>query len=194
MLTVDPTGSDSYQQESYQMDEPEEIPQSDDHHFDEEFVLDEYMNLLRGFHDDGEANTAGTTNSMGIKLSEIEKEASTMIFDGATSSRLSIIFLFLSIQAQNRISNVAMDAIFKAISEKIIPVEFNSKMPTTRAEARKIISHVGLDYTVYHSCPCDQTLYYGPLKKDLKFCPHCKLSRYQETTQSKTVPRKVCNH
>ena len=58
-----------------------------------------------------------------------------------------------------------MDAIFKALSEKVIPLELHSKMPILSAEARKIISDVGLDYKVYHSCPCDLTLYYRPLKR-----------------------------
>lgn len=85
-----------------------------------------------------------------------------------------------------------MDSIFKAISEKVIPQNLNSKMPTTRAEARKIITDVGLDYKVYDACPCDLTLYYGPLKSYLQACPKCNTSRYSDTTVTKKVPRKVC--
>lgn len=189
---MDPYGLGSDFEGINEIDEHEEYHEEENYHWDDGFVLDEYMNLLRGFDEDGvRVSTEETTRTV-PKLSQIEKEASTMLFDGATTSRLSIIFLFLSIQAEKQISNVAMDAIFKAVSEKVIPLELNSKMPTSRAEARKIISDVGLDYKVYHSCPCDLTLYYGPLKKDLKFCPKCNLSRFSETTQCKTVPRKVC--
>ena len=116
-----------------------------------------------------------------------------MIFDGANVSRLEMIFLLLSIQAEKKISNTAMDAIFQAISEKVIPSTLNSSMPKSRAEARQVLVDIGLDYKVYDSCPCDQTLYYGPIKEKWTSCPKCKLSRYSDKTQKKNVPRKVSN-
>lgn len=156
--------------------------------WDENFVLHDYMQMLRG--EDGPVLSIGEHNKR-PDLSFLEAEAATMIFDGADVSRLEIIFLLLSIQTEKKISNIAIDAIFQTISEKVIPSHFNSKMPKSRAEARKILTDVGLDYKLYDACPCDETLYYGPIKANWKFCPKCNLSRYTDTTQKKNVPRKV---
>ena len=95
-------------------------------HWDDNFVLDEYMQMLRGSGESGEP-VASNLEQNAPDLSFLENEAATMIFDGANVSRLEIIFLLLSIQAEKKISNTAMDAIFEAISEKVIPSTFNSK-------------------------------------------------------------------
>lgn len=124
------------------------------------------------------------------EMSFLEREASTKLYDGATSSRLKIIVEFLNLQARHGWSNLAMDDILSTIADEVIAKNLNSKMPRSRVEARKVISDVGLDYLVIHSCPCDKTLYFGAMEK-ATFCPKCKISRYGTTTLKTTVPRKV---
>ena len=63
-----------------------------DIHFDEGFVLNEYIELLRGFYEDGQPRPTDGSPNVGPILSALETEVFTMIFDGATSIRLSIIF------------------------------------------------------------------------------------------------------
>jgi hypothetical protein len=123
-------------------------------------------------------------------MSPLEKDASTVIFDGADSNRLRVLVGFLNLYAKRKLSNVAMTEIFVAIDDLIIPRNSNSKMPCTRKEARKIVSYVGLDYKIIHACPCDSTLYYGKNEK-LTSCPKCRRTRYTNSHVRKNVPRKV---
>ena len=123
-------------------------------------------------------------------MSSLEKEASTLIFDGADSSYLRVLVGFLNLQAKRKLSDVTMTDIFIAIDDLIIPKNSNSKMPRTRDEARKIVSEVGLDYQVIHACLCDHTLYFGENEK-LTSCRKCSSSRYTDTHVRKYVPRKV---
>jgi hypothetical protein len=123
-------------------------------------------------------------------MSTLEKEASTLIFDGADSSRLQVLVGFLNLQAKRKLSDVTMTDIFIAIDELIVPKNSNSKMPHSRDEARKIVSDIGLDYHVIHSCPCDCTMYFGKNSK-LDSCPSCKRTWYTDSHVRKNVPRKV---
>ena len=126
-------------------------------------------------------------------MSPLEKEASTLIFDGADSSRLRVIVGLLNLQAKRKLSDVTMTDIFTAIDDLIIPKNANSRMPRSRADERKLVSEVGLDYNVIHACPCDKTLYYGK-NESLSSCPECQRSRFKENTVRTNVPRKVSLH
>lgn len=121
-------------------------------------------------------------------------EAATPLYRGCKSNRLSIILEFMKVQARHEASNKCIDDIFAIIADRIIDPTLDSKMPRTRAEARKIISELGLDYKTIHSCPCDKILYYGPQNEQLLRCPKCQTSRYREDLVGKAVPRKVCSH
>jgi len=87
-------------------------------------------------------------------------------------------------------SNACMDEIFEIIGNHVIDQKLESKMPKIRADARKVLTKLGLDYKTIHSCPCDGILYYREYE-DREVCPKCNLSRYQEDTLNKIVPRKV---
>jgi hypothetical protein len=78
-------------------------------------------------------------------MSPLEKEASTLIFDGAHSSHLTIIVGLLNLQAKYKLSDVTMTDIFVAIDDLIIPKNANSSICHSCADARKIVSEVGLD-------------------------------------------------
>jgi len=123
-------------------------------------------------------------------MNYLAKEASTPLYTGSRSNRLSIILQFLKVQARHTVSNVCMDEIFDIIANHVIDPNLESKMPKTRAEARKVITELGLDYKTIHSCPFDAILYYKE-NEDLQACPKCNLSRYRQDTLSKSVPRKV---
>lgn len=152
-----------------------------------EDLLEEYMGMDRAtIRVDRKAGPEADKN-----MSYLEKEASTLIYDGADTSRLDATFTFLKIQARHKLSNVCMDDIFQAIHSKVIAKSANSRMPQSRAEARKIISEVGLDYVTIDACPCDKFLYYGEENVSLKACPKCHTSRFSNAYQKTDVPRKV---
>lgn len=76
---MDPTGLGANFEETFQTEEPQQFQEEENFFWNEKFVLEEYMNLLRGFDDDGvRLRTEGTRN-IGPNLTELEKEASTMI-------------------------------------------------------------------------------------------------------------------
>jgi hypothetical protein len=96
-----------------------------------------------------------------------------------------------------------MDELFQSLHEDIVPKGKDSKgddivnnMPSTRAEARKVIREIGLDYITIDVCPCDETLYYGVKNEHLQKCPHpqCGLTRYRTDMISQTVPRKKMHY
>jgi hypothetical protein len=136
----------------------------------------------------------------------IEQQASTSIYTGAfleKKSRLSIIIKYLGWQARHKVSDIAMDELFRSLHEVIVPKGKDSKnkeivnnMPRSRAEARKVIREVGFDYVVIDACPCDETLYYGPENGHLQNCPkqECGLSRYRTDMKSSKVPRKKMHY
>jgi len=132
-------------------------------------------------------------NIQGDDMNYLAKEASTPLYTGCRSNRLSIILQFLKVQVRHTVNNACIDEIFEIIGDHVIDSNLESKMPKTRVEARKVIIELGLDYKTVHSCPCDGILYYGKYE-NLQQCPKCNLSRFREDTLSKTVPRKVCIH
>jgi hypothetical protein len=136
----------------------------------------------------------------------LEQQASTPIYTGefeSKKSRLNIIIKYLCWQARHKVSDIAMDELFKSLHEDIIPKGKDSKqkviennMPKTRAEARKVIRKVGFDYVTIDACPCDETLYYGPRNGHLQSCPNekCGMSRYRTDVKSSKVPRKKMHY
>lgn len=89
-----------------------------------------------------------------------------------------------------------MDDLLKVIREDVVPKgkdnrghDIENNIPTTRAEARKVIRDVGFDYVVIDACPCDQFIYHGEGRQNLTQCPReqCGLSRYWPDTQADNV-------
>jgi hypothetical protein len=136
----------------------------------------------------------------------LEQQASTAIYTGAfeeKKSKLNIIIKYLCWQARHKISDIAMDELFKSLHEDIVPkgkdskgVNIENNMPKSRAEARRVIGEVGFDYVTIDACPCDKTLYYGPQNEHLQSCPNieCGLSRYRSDLKSSKVPRKKMHY
>lgn len=133
----------------------------------------------------------------------IEQQASTAVYTGAKQSRLTMIIKFLSWQARHKVSDVAMDDLFRIINEDIIPKGVDAKgrnienhMPSARSEARIVIRDVGFDYITIDACPCDEFLYHGPEKSKLTECPReqCKLSRYRTDMKTHKIPRKKMHY
>jgi hypothetical protein len=123
-------------------------------------------------------------------MSPLEKEASTLIFDGIHAKCLAIIVGLLNLQAKSKLSDVTMTDIFVAIDDLINPKNANSNMSSNHTNACKIVSKVGLDYHVIHVCPYNKTLYYGP-NKILTSYPKYQKSRFKENTIKKNVHKKV---
>ena len=91
-------------------------------------------------------------------------------------------------QVIHRMSNVSMDNIFRIIANPIIPKNLNPRMPKVRREATKVLTEVGLGYTVIDSCPCNNFIYYGAEKENLKQCQKCHQPRYRADVKKKKVP------
>jgi hypothetical protein len=79
----------------------------------------------------------------------LEQEASTKLYDGANMSRLELCFWVLTLQSRHSLSNVCVDDILQGISDKVFSEKLNPNVPSTRAEARKVLSEVGLDYKMH---------------------------------------------
>jgi hypothetical protein len=125
------------------------------------------------------------------EVTTLEREASTPIYAGSSTNRLAIIMILLKIQAKNPgMTNVCFDDVLNAINNHIIDKKLDSKMPKTRAEARKVITEIGLDYESIHACPCDDFLYFGEGNDDRDFCPKCNRSRYREGLVGLKIPKK----
>lgn len=102
--------------------------------------------------------------------------------------RLSTTLLFLNLQSTYSVSNVAMDSIFRAI-HTLLPKP--NSMPTSRDDAAKLLSKLGLECEVIHMCEKGCKLFRGDDLKDATQCPTCKTPRYRDDTIGETVPRKV---
>ena len=64
-------------------------------------------------------------------------------------------------------------------------------LPTSRDEAKKMISKLGLDYNVIHACPNDCILYRGGYDNEEK-CPKCGTLHYKDAYGK--IPHKVLQH
>ena len=133
----------------------------------------------------------------------LEQQASTPTYTGSKESRLTFIIRYLSWQAKNKVSDIAMDSLFESMRDHVAPSGRDSKgnviqnnMPASRGEARRVIREVGFDYETIDACPCDNFLYYGRVNGALTRCPleDCKLPRYRSDLQSKTVPQKKMHY
>ncbi len=128
----------------------------------------------------------------GEGVTNLEREAATPIFNGASTNRLAFIMIFLKIQAKHHgMTNACFDDILQTINDHVLNKDLDSKIPRTRAEARRVVSEIGLDYNTIDACPCDYFLYYGEADSTLTSCPKCNRSRYKEGLVSQKVPRKV---
>jgi predicted Zn-ribbon and HTH transcriptional regulator len=102
--------------------------------------------------------------------------------------RLSTTLLFLNLQSTYSVSNVAMDSIFRAI-HTLLPKP--NSMPTSRDDAAKLLSKLGLECEVIHMCEKGCKLFRGDDLKDATQCPTCKSPRYRDDTIGEKIPRKV---
>lgn len=127
-----------------------------------------------------------------VGSSFVEKEAATPLYTGCKTNRLAFILMWQKICARHSLTHLAQDDILGLFGRHVLDPKLDPKMPLTRAEARKVITDVGLDYVTYDACPCDGTLYFDENEKKTSCpIPSCKLSRYREDLVSKKVPRKV---
>ena len=150
-----------------------------------DFIVDHFGTAPRPSNSESPAHE-------GEGITNLEKEASTPIFNGASTNRLAFIMIFLKIQAKHPgMTNVCLDDVLLAINDHVINKNLESKIPRTRAEARRVVTEIGLDYSTIDACPCDYFLYYGEIDSTLNACPKCNRSRYKEGLVSKKVPRKV---
>ena len=77
----------------------------------------------------------------------------------------------------------------RLLSQKLLPP--TNVFPTSRDEAKKMISKLGLDYNMIHACPNDCILYRGEYESKER-CPKCETPRYKDA--SGKIPHKVLRH
>lgn len=119
----------------------------------------------------------------------IEDAARVPLYEGAKVSRLSATLLILNLQSMAGGTNVHTDGIFKLLSGTLLPSP--NTCPTSRLEAKSLMTSIGLEYKVIHACPKGCVLF----RKDLEeasFCPKCNSKRYRDDTIGAKVPEKVC--
>ncbi len=122
---------------------------------------------------------------------QIAAEARQPLFTGSPCSRLSYILLLSNLAVQYNVPNVFMHKLYGLLARKILPT--NNVAPTTRQEAKSVLTTIGMDYHAIHACPNDCILYRGRNHKRTR-CPRCKAKRYRQDTLGKAIPIKVSNN
>lgn len=112
------------------------------------------------------------------------------LYEGAKVSKLRALLSILNLQATFGWSDASVSALFQ-LMQKILPD--GNCMPDSRADAKKLLSTIGMDYRCIHACPNDCILYDGEFEA-LHTCPKCGLNRYREDLQGTQIPCKVVRH
>lgn len=97
----------------------------------------------------------------------------TSLYEGSTRPAMVTALELLALLGKNSATAVMADELFKFIAE-ILPV--GNRFPESIALAKSTMKALGLGYTVFDACPCDEHLYHT---KGQRVCPHCNLSRYE---------------
>ena len=86
------------------------------------------------------------------------EEAKKELHEGCTTeTRLSFIMKMLYVKSYNRVTNRAFDQ-FMAVLCACLP---NVRFPKSYAEAKSVLTQVGLGYDIIHVCKYDCALFWG---------------------------------
>ncbi|MCO5587800.1 hypothetical protein L7F22_041752 [Adiantum nelumboides] len=96
-------------------------------------------------------------DDVGDDESFLRAEALQRIYKGSKLPQLIASLLVLNLQDPYAWSNASVLALFKLLSQKLLPP--TNVFPTSRGYAKKMISKLGLDYNMIHACPNDCILY-----------------------------------
>ncbi|KAK1615772.1 hypothetical protein QYE76_021289 [Lolium multiflorum] len=88
-----------------------------------------------------------------------------------------------------RITNRGFDLLLQLLRTALPDVDF----PKSYADAKSVLSDVGLSYETIHACKFDCSLFWGDHKDDTH-CHVCGVSRYRDPTGKKKIPHKVLRY
>ncbi|KAK1604788.1 hypothetical protein QYE76_028461 [Lolium multiflorum] len=118
------------------------------------------------------------------------ESAKKELYEGCTSfTRLSFIIKLLHVKSYSRITNRGFDLLLQLLRTALPDVDF----PKSYADAKSVLSDVGLGYETIHACKFDCSLFWGDHKDDTN-CHVCGLSRYRDPTGKKKIPHKVLRY
>ncbi|KAK1667840.1 hypothetical protein QYE76_055999 [Lolium multiflorum] len=118
------------------------------------------------------------------------ESAKKELYEGCTSfTRLSFIIKLLHVKSYSRITNRGFDLLLQLLRTALPDVDF----PKSYADAKSVLSDVGLGYETIHACKFDCSLFWGDHKDDTH-CHVCGLSRYRDPTGKKKIPHKVLRY
>ena len=118
------------------------------------------------------------------------EEAKRELHEGCTTmTRLNFIIKMLHIKSSNRVTNRTFDLFMQVLCAALPGVKF----PKSYAEAKSVLSEVGLGYETIHVCKFDCCLYWGDHMDDTH-CHVCGLSRWRDPNAIKKVAHKVLRY
>jgi hypothetical protein len=111
------------------------------------------------------------------------EEAKKELHEGCnTYTRLVFIIRLLYVKSYGRITNRAFDLIMQLLCATLPWVNF----PKSYADAKSVLSKVGLGYQTIHVCKFDCSLFWGDHEKDTH-CHVCGFSRWKDPNAQKRL-------
>jgi DNA-directed RNA polymerase beta' subunit len=101
-------------------------------------------------------------------------------------SKLTFLVLLFHVKSSNKWSNKSLNDLLEILQ---LALPNGANLPSTFAEAQKIIAKLGLSYEKIHVCPKNYQLYRGE-KKDHDFCSKCGASRWKNKEDNTTLTKK----
>ena len=165
---------------SYESDGEEGFEDGDYNNYD-----DDASSMLDDLGKSG--NKSGTAPNLYAKLLE---EAKRELHEGCTTyTRLAFIMKLLYVKSYGQITNRSFDLFMQLLCTALPWVDF----PKSYADAKSVLSEVGLGYQTIHVCKFDCALFWGDHKDDTH-CHVCGLSRWRDPTTIKKVAHKVLRY
>lgn len=104
------------------------------------------------------------------------EEAKVELHEGCTTfTRLAFIIKLLHVKSYTRMTNRGFDLLLEVLRAALPKVKF----PKSYADAKSVLSEVGLGYQTIHVCKYDCALYWGDHEKNTH-CPVCGVSRWKD--------------
>ena len=174
----DDEGRDRNDDGAYDSDNDEEEDNGDCYVDDSSSMIDELQKS---------GNKGPNLPNMYANLIESAKKE---LHEGCTTfTRLSFIIKLLHVKSYSRITNRGFDLLLQLLRTALPDVDF----PKSYADAKSVLSDVGLGYETIHACKFDCSLFWGDHKDDTH-CHVCGLSRYRDPTGKKKIPHKVLRY
>ena len=118
------------------------------------------------------------------------EDACRPLYEGAGTSKLGYIMMFLNICGQHNVPNVCVTELMSLISKIILPKD--NIAPRSHYEAKTLLGALGLNYSAIHACPKGHMLFrkeYATADR----CHICQSPRYTNRGKS-MIPAKVLRH